>query len=196
MMEEGVAALRLLFDRRETSFDGEYYKFRDVELSPKPLQARLPFYYGGNSPNHIARVARGADGWIPAAMPPDHLRPLVARLREAAAAAGRDPAEISIAPQFVAHLGRTNDAAVARFRQSQMHKHLVSLRKSTLKDQAKLPMEDVNLIGGVEQVIERANLLKEAGVTHFLGLYFAANDVGELLDQMQLFAEEVTPNII
>jgi hypothetical protein len=77
-----------------------------------------------------------------------------------------------------------------------MHKHLVSLGKSTLKNQAKLAMEDINLIGSVDQVIERASRLKEAGVTHFLGLYFAANDVQELLDQMQLFAEEVTPKIV
>jgi hypothetical protein len=45
-------------------------------------------------------------------------------------------------------------------------------------------------------VIEKAQRLKEAGVTHFLGLYFAANDVQELLDQMQLFAQEVTPKIV
>jgi alkanesulfonate monooxygenase SsuD/methylene tetrahydromethanopterin reductase-like flavin-dependent oxidoreductase (luciferase family) len=141
-------------------------------------------------------VAQGADGWIPAAMPPDQLRPLVVRLHEAAAGFGRDPAGIEVAPQFVVHMGQTNEAAVARFKQSQMHKHLVSLGKSTLKNQAKLAMEDINLIGGVDQVIERATRLKEAGVTHFLGLYFAASDVQELLDQMQFFAEEVTPKII
>ncbi len=196
MMEEGVAALRLLFSRREASFAGNYYKFCNVECSPKPLQARLPIYYGGNSPNHIARVARGADGWIPAAMPPEHLRPLVDRLHAETRTAGRDPATVAVAPQFVVHLGKTAEAATARFKQSQMHKHLVSLRKSTLKDQAKLPMEDVNLIGSVDQTVERATRLKEAGVTHFLGLYFAANDVAELLDQMQLFAEEVMPRIV
>jgi probable F420-dependent oxidoreductase len=196
MMEEGVAALQLLFSQREATFDGKYYKFRNVEFSPKPLQARLPIYYGGNTPNHIGRVARGADGWIPAAMPPDQLRPLVDRLRTAAAAAGRDPAGIAVAPQFVVHLGKTNEAAVNRFKQSQMHKHLVSLGKSTLKDQATIPMEEINLIGSVDQIVERATRLKEAGVTHFLGLYFAANDVQELLDQMQLFAEEVIPRIV
>jgi probable F420-dependent oxidoreductase len=196
LMEEGVHALQLLFSQREATFDGKYYKFRDVELWPKPLQARLPIYYGGNSPNHIRRVAEAADGWIPAAMPPAQLRPLVDRLRETTAAAGRDPDSIAVAPQFVVHLGKTNEAAVARFKQSQMHKHLVSLGKSTLKNQKTLAMEDINLIGGVEQVVERASRLKEAGVTHFLGLYFAANDVQELLDQMQLFAEEVTPHIV
>jgi probable F420-dependent oxidoreductase len=195
MMQEGVAALRQLFNQREATFQGKYYNFSNVELWPKPLQFHLPIYYGGNSPNHIERVAQTADGWIPAAMPPEQLRPLVDRLHQATLAAGRDPVDIAVAPQFVAHLGKTSEAAVARFRQSQMRNHLISLRKSTLKNQAALAMEDVNLIGSVEQVIERACRLKEAGVNHFLGLYFAANDVQELLDQMQLFAEDVTPRI-
>jgi hypothetical protein len=56
-------------------------------------------------------------------------------------------------------------------------------------------MEDINLIGDVDTIVARAQALKEAGVTHFLGLYFAANDVNELLDQMQVFAEEVIPRI-
>ena len=30
-------------------------------------------------------------------------------------------------------------------------------------------------------------------MTHLLGLYFAANTVEELVDQMQIFGEEVTP---
>jgi hypothetical protein len=77
-----------------------------------------------------------------------------------------------------------------------MYKHLVSLGKSTLKAQKSLPMEDINLIGSAASVIEKAQKLKEAGVTHFLGLYFAANDLQELLDQMQVFAEEVTPKIV
>jgi probable F420-dependent oxidoreductase len=196
MMEEGVDALQRLFNQREATFEGRYYKFRDVELWPKPLQARIPIYYGGNSPNHIRRIAQGADGWIPAAMPPHQLRPLVARLHEATTAAGRDPDAIQVAPQFVVHMGKTNEAAVSRFKQSQMYKHLISLGKSTLKDQARIPMEDINLIGGVDQVVERAVRLKEAGVTHFLGLYFAANDVQELLDQMQMFAEVVVPRIV
>ncbi len=196
MMEEGVAALQRLFSQREASFEGKYYQFRNVELWPKPLQEKLPVYYGGNSPRHIARVARDADGWIPAAIPAHHLRPLVDRLHEATLAAGRDPAEIQVAPQYIVHLGKTNEAAIARYKQSQMHKHLVSLGQSTLKDQKKIPMEDINLIGGKDRVIEQAERLKQAGVTHFLGLYFAANDMQELLDQMQMFAEDIIPSIV
>jgi hypothetical protein len=56
-------------------------------------------------------------------------------------------------------------------------------------------MEEVNLVGSADAVIAKAEALKAAGVTHFLGLYFAADSVGELRDQMQMFAEEVMPRI-
>ena len=195
MVEEGVKALQRLFSERVASFDGKYYRFRDVELFPKPKQQRLPIYFGGNSANHLRRVAESADGWIPAGMEAERLAAHVRELKAMAAKAGRDPQEIAVAPQYVAHLGKNHEAAIARFKESQMYKHLMSLRKSTLKQQAGRPMEDINLVGGVEAVVEKAQKLKEAGVTHFLGLYFAANSVRELLDQMQLFAEEVTPKI-
>jgi probable F420-dependent oxidoreductase len=196
MVEEGVKAIQTLFGSRSASFEGKYYRFRDVELYPKPLQKQLPIYFGGNSEKHIRRVAESADGWIPAGMEPERLKGMVDSIRQLAAAAGRDPSKIAISPQYVVHVAKTNEAAIARFRQSQMYKHLVSLGKSTLKAQKSLPMEDINLIGSPAAVIEKTERLKAAGVTHFLGLYFAANDVQELLDQMQLFAEEVTPKIV
>ncbi|HTV90048.1 MAG TPA: TIGR03619 family F420-dependent LLM class oxidoreductase [Stellaceae bacterium] len=194
MVEEGVKALHALFADRVSSFDGRYYRFRDVELFPKPRQPHLPIYFGGNSENHLRRVAESADGWIPAAMEAERLRRHVARLKELAAGAGRDAATIAVAPQFVVHVGRNHEAAVTRFRETQMYKHLMSLRQSTLKQQT-AAMEDLNLIGGVDAVIAKALRLREVGVTHLLGLYFAVNSVPELLDQMQLFAEEITPKI-
>jgi hypothetical protein len=56
-------------------------------------------------------------------------------------------------------------------------------------------LEDANLIGDVDTILEKIARLEDAGVTHLLGLYFAVNDVQELLDQMQLFAEEIMPRI-
>jgi probable F420-dependent oxidoreductase len=194
MLEEGVKALQCLFSERVASFAGRYYRFRDVELFPKPRQQRLPMYFGGNSANHLRRVAQIADGWIPAAMEVDRLRKLAAELKDLTAEAGRDPGTVAVAPQFVVHLGRTQEAAVARFRESQMYRHLMSLRQSTLRQQAGA-MEDFNLVGSLAAVVERAQQLEEAGVTHLLGLYFAANSVEEVLDQMQVFAEEVAPKI-
>ena len=126
----------------------------------------------------------------------DKLKGMVTQMMEMTAAAGRDPSTIAVAPQYIVHIGKTHEAAVARYKQSQMHKHLLSLSKSTLKGQAGLSMEDINLIGDPDTIVEKVHRFKDAGVTHLLGLYFAANDVQELLDQMQLFAEEITPRIV
>lgn len=195
MVQEEVEALRLLFSQREASFDGKYYKFKDVELFPKPKQTRLPIYFGGNNKAHLQRTAKSGDGWIPAALPHETLRRMVAELKEMTEEAGRKFSDLQIAPQYIVHVGRDHDKAIARFRQSQMFKHLKSLKKSTLKGQASLNFEDINLVGGIDAVISRGAALREAGVTHFLGLFFAVNSVSELLDQMQFFAEEVRPKI-
>jgi probable F420-dependent oxidoreductase len=195
MMEEGVKALQLLFTERNASFNGKYYKFKDVQLFPKPKQKHLPIYIGGNNPNHLRRTAESADGWVPAGVPLDTLRRMIGELKRMTEEAGRQFSEIQIAPQYVVHLGRDQEKAVARYRQSQMCKHFESLKRSTLKDQRSTNSEDINLIGSLETVIERANAFRQAGVTHFLGLFFAANSVSELLDQMQMFAEEVRPHI-
>jgi probable F420-dependent oxidoreductase len=195
IINEGVQALRQLFTQRVASFTGKYYHFRDVELSPKPVQAPLPLYISGNHPNNLRRTAQWADGWLPAGLHIDRLRQDVRQLRELADRAGRDWRTLEIAPQYIVRLARTREQAVAEFQHSQMYKHLTSLRASTLKAQGALQHEDINLIGTPAQVVEQALALRDAGVTHLLGLYFAANTVDDLCDQMQWFAEAVTPQL-
>jgi probable F420-dependent oxidoreductase len=195
IVDEGLQALNLLFKERVASFEGKYYKFRDVELYPKPLQKHIPIYVGGNNPNNIMRTVKWADGWLPAGMHVDRLRAGVKTLHEEAEKAGRDPKTIEVCPQFIVHIGKTRQAAVESFRKSQMNKHLISLAKSTLKGQGAAAHEDINLIGTPAEIVDKANAFREAGVTHLLGLYFAANSVQELVDQMQIFGEEVTPKV-
>jgi len=195
MVEEGIQALRKLFTEKVASFDGKYYQFKDVEFAPKPYQARLPLLIGGNNVNAIRRAALYGDGWIPAGLHVDKMREGVDQLRELAVANKRNPAELQVAPQFICHIGKQHDAAVARFRQSQLHTHLVSLASSTLKEQGKRSYEEINLIGEPAAIIAKVQAAKAAGATHLLGILFAANSVGELIDQMQMFSETVVPHI-
>lgn len=196
MVEEGVRALRALFGEERSSFEGRYYRYRDVELTPKPLQERLPIYFGGNNMNQIRRTALYGDGWLPALLPLDQLRANVGTLRELCEKEGRDFGKVHVAPQYVVYLDSDHDRAVARFEQSQMHKHLISLSRSTLKEQVGISPIDLSLIGTPQEVVEKCHALRDAGVTHLLGMYFAAQDVDELVDQMTLFAEEVMPHIV
>lgn len=195
MVEEAFQALDILYNQRNSNFDGEFYKFADVEMYPKTFQRVLPTYVGGNNINALERTVKYASGWLPACLEVDVLRGNVQMLHEQAVKAGRDPAQIEVAPQYIVYVGRTQEEAVARYKKSQMHKHLVSLSQSTLKDQVGVKLEDINLVGTPEVVIEKARALRDAGATHLLGLYFAVDDLSEFYEQMEIFAKEVVPHI-
>ena len=195
IVEEGLQALIKLLTDRVASFDGEFFKYRDVELWPKPLQKRIPILVGGNNPNNIRRAVELASGWLPAGLHVSKVREGMALLKQHAERVGRDWRELEVAPQYIVRIDRDRAKALREFEGSQMYKHLLSLKKSTLKDQGDVKMDDSNLIGTPSEIVDKANALKEAGITHLLGLYFAAGSVPDLIDQMQLFAEEVIPKL-
>ena len=122
IVEEGVRALQKLFTDDRATFDGEYFRYRDVELFPKPLQERIPIYFGGNNVNQLYRTATLGDGWLPAGLPLDRITADIVHLRQLCTNAGRDFSEIAIAPQYIALVDHNHDRAVARFSSSQMHK--------------------------------------------------------------------------
>jgi probable F420-dependent oxidoreductase len=193
LVEESLKALYALFQERKSSWKGQYYHFKDVEMYPKPVQDPLPIYIGGNSQNAVRRAALYGQGWMGAAMPTSQLASHIKLLCEIASKNGRNPENIDVAPQFIACIDNSYEAAVDRFRSSQMYNHLVSLKSSTLKDQveAGVRFEDANLIGTTADILEKIGELKGAGVTHTSAVLFPANSVQELKDQMQWFGEEV-----
>jgi probable F420-dependent oxidoreductase len=195
LLEESIQALRLLFSERIASWKGEYYHFEDVEMYPKPVQDPLPIYVGGNHPNAARRAALYGHGWLPAVMPIDQIRERVCYYKELVEEQGRDFDEMDVAMQFIIYVGKTHEDAVRRFQKSQMYKHLVSLAGSTLKDQTGVKYEETNLIGNPDEIIAKASQIREVGVKHLCGIYFCADDVEELKDQMTIFAEKIIPHL-
>lgn len=195
MVAEGIQALRQLLTERRVTFEGKYYQFKDVEMYPKAFQESLPLLIGGNSEMGMVRAAKYADGWIPACISPDDFGGRVEKVRQLLVDEGRDPYVLEMAPQLACYVARTQEEAEEKFAQSQMKLHLDSLSKSTLKDykgQSHIPS---NIIGSIDRCVEQTQKYKDAGATHILGLYFAVNTVEELLEQIQIYAEEVIPKI-
>lgn len=193
LLTEGIQSLRLLFSEHHATFDGRHYRFHDVEMYPKPVQRPLPIFSAGNADGSIRRAAELCEGWLPAAIGPERLRQGRDQLIAYAAAAGRDPASIEIAPQLVVCIGRTVEAAERDFKRSQVYEHLVSLQQSTLKGFDIGSYVSMNLIGSVDEVCERVDRYRQAGADHLAGLLFAGNSVDEIIEQCRLFAEAVIP---
>jgi probable F420-dependent oxidoreductase len=194
MMDEGLAALRLLFSERRARFDGKDYAF-DVQLYPKPVQDPLPILVGGNHPNSLRRAATLAQGWIPTGLDADQIRQGRERLLELAVAAGRDPAELVVAPQIMCCIARTQEEALARFRRSRYYVHMQSLAGSTLVGDLQRA-EDINLIGTPDEVIARIGALTDAGVSELGAISFVSDTIEEMVEDIQLFAEQVAPAFV
>jgi probable F420-dependent oxidoreductase len=65
---EFVQALTQIWTDDVVEFKGKYYNIPSSKIGPKPIQKpRIPIYLGGFSPNTFSRIAKYADGWLPAA---------------------------------------------------------------------------------------------------------------------------------
>jgi alkanesulfonate monooxygenase SsuD/methylene tetrahydromethanopterin reductase-like flavin-dependent oxidoreductase (luciferase family) len=97
-LEEGITLLRQLFGPDPVTFHGRFYTFENVDMQPKPVQARVPICIAVNPAKDIdpaleerilRRVARIADGWQTDAVEPAVFRERWARIQAYAAEYGR-----------------------------------------------------------------------------------------------------------
>jgi probable F420-dependent oxidoreductase len=102
--DEYILAARELWTKEEPRFAGEYVRFGNIGFAPKPVQAPLPVWVGGESGPALRRAARLGDGWYPIGTNPSHpldslarYRAAVEKLRGLTRAAGRDPAGMALA---------------------------------------------------------------------------------------------------
>jgi probable F420-dependent oxidoreductase len=98
--DESIAALRVLWRDDPASFEGEFYRFSGVRSHPRPVrEGGPPIHVGGHSAAAARRAGRLGDGFHPLGVPLDGLDAnggLLAVMREAARAAGRDPDAIEV----------------------------------------------------------------------------------------------------
>ncbi|MEU7866472.1 LLM class F420-dependent oxidoreductase [Dactylosporangium sp. NPDC049140] len=141
---ERGAALDELLDVSEAlwkpdpvSYRNERWTIAPAEVGPKPAR-RIPVYLGGFSDAALRRIARRGDGWLPTGMPPAAAGATLARLREMAAANGREPS--SIGCTFQVGLGGTLREVPAEGRRP--------------------------YTGSIEQIVDDIAALADAGIDH------------------------------
>ncbi len=97
-MEEQVGLLRRLWTEPLVAFEGRFDRIPDAGINPLPVQRPIPIWMGGMSEPVIRRLARVADGWFPQFRGPlgEEAAATLARMRQYAREAGRDPASIGV----------------------------------------------------------------------------------------------------
>ena len=96
-MEEGIEILRLISTSESASYHGEFTRFDNVTVWPRPVQQPLPIWVTAN-PNlaqprarasALERVARLGDGWMTTANTVESLRENLAFIEQCARTCGR-----------------------------------------------------------------------------------------------------------
>jgi probable F420-dependent oxidoreductase len=122
-LSEQVTLLRRLWTEESVTFGGRYETVTGAGLRPLPVQRPIPIWFGAQSERAYARAGRLADGWFPQVPPGPRLDEARAIVEQAAAAAGRDPAQIGMegrvswgdggAEKLVDHVGRWQAAGAS-----------------------------------------------------------------------------------
>src|SRR5436190_10762348 len=89
VIDEALPLLRRLWAGETVSHDGAVGSFRDVKLSPLPVQQPLEVWLGGTAPAALERCGRLSDGWLPSALTPEEAAAGRVVIEDAAARAGR-----------------------------------------------------------------------------------------------------------
>ncbi len=96
--DEFLRCLTAIWTEDPVEFTGEFYSVPRSRIEPRPVQRpRPPITYGGYAgPAVVRRCVTLADGFNGGNLPLKDVAPLVRAVREAATAAGRDPATLHV----------------------------------------------------------------------------------------------------
>ena len=102
--DESLRIMKEIWTKPRVAFEGRFWRIAEAGgVRPHPAQRpHIPIWIGGHSEAALKRVVALADGWHtlgirpPVALHPPEMAQSVRRLRDLAAAAGRDPRSITI----------------------------------------------------------------------------------------------------
>ena len=171
MLDEGIEVLREIWTKPNASFDGEFYKFRDVAAYPQPAQQPYPpIWVGGHTKPVMRRAARVGDVWLPPLFgtTPTSLATAFEGVRDMAEQAGRPREAVSLALRVLVDLREEPDATGPATRGA--------------------------VLGPVEKVAEVLSSYMEIGVSHFV-LLPQARTLDDVQRTVQILAEDVIPQV-
>jgi probable F420-dependent oxidoreductase len=117
--DESIRAIRSLWKPGADGFEGEFYRWKPVHSSPRPVQEPgPPIVIGGHVEAAARRAARFGDGFFPAKGGLNRLPLLFDVIRKECAEIGRDPSEIELSASAAATdldtIRRYQDIGVSR----------------------------------------------------------------------------------
>jgi probable F420-dependent oxidoreductase len=178
---EGLQVMKALWTQPRASFSGEFWRFENIPMEPKPLQKpQPPLWFGAREPVALKRAVRHGDGWIGAgsSSSADFVKQL-GEIRRFLNDAKRDPATFAISKRVYLAVDDDHDRAQRRLRE------WFGLRYKNADMATR-----VSIWGSVADCVDKLRELVDAGAKHLL-----LNPVFDEMEHLELLAAEVLPRL-
>ncbi|MSQ67759.1 MAG: LLM class flavin-dependent oxidoreductase [Gammaproteobacteria bacterium] len=175
--------LNLLWTQESVTFEGKYYQYRNVTVTPRPIQQPLPLWIGGNADAALKRTARLGTGWIGGITTVEQVAHAINLIRTESTALGRKIDADHYGTSLAFRIGTVDDPVVSQF---------PLVRRAGIGDE--IDLRPLLAIGTVRQIIERIEAYKAVGASKFVLLPIAMGDA-DVFDQTRRACEEILPAI-
>lgn len=182
-LSEGIEVLRKLWSGESVSHEGKHFSFPELKMSPPARQVGgPPIWCGGRSPAALRRAGEIADGWLSYVVSPQMYKDSLARIEDAAEAAGTSNRPFATGHLLFATVDDTYEGALDKATETLSVRYAMDFREAAKKYCA---------LGRPQDVAERLVEFHEAGVRHVIMDFVGPYEDRER--QFVRFSEEVLP---
>lgn len=178
---ESIGVMKALWTQEEASFQGEFWNFEGLSMTPRPVQKpHPPIWFGGRHPAGLRRTARLADGWMGAGSSAtvqfiEHVQILKQALQDR----GRDPEAYPISKRVYVAIDDDADRAERRLREW----------FGAWYGNAEMASR-MSVWGSVQQVVDGLMEIVEGGANMLM-----LNPVFDYMEHLDQLADEVIPRL-
>ncbi|MDH4380690.1 MAG: LLM class flavin-dependent oxidoreductase [Gammaproteobacteria bacterium] len=175
--------LNMLWTQESVTFEGKFFQYRNVSVTPHPIQNPLPLWIGGNADAALKRTAKLGTGWIGGITTVEQVAHAINLIRTESTALGRTIDDDHYGTSLAFRIGTLDDPVVSQF---------PLVRRAGIGDE--IDLRPLLAIGSVQQIIDRIEAYKAVGASKFVLLPIAMGDA-DVFDQTRRACEEILPAI-
>ncbi len=176
------------------SYEGKYFRFKDAEMFPKPVQKpHPPIWFAGTIEKALGRVAKYGEGWIPGGLSPEEYAKSVSFIKNTAKEKfKRDLSQMAVANQI--YVSIDNSSAKARENAKATLLNNSKVYDVFIGENAFERAVGVSLIGSPREIVQQVKRFGEVGGVNYYEMKFIYQSLDHLHEQMELFSKEIIPN--
>lgn len=178
---EAVQIIKALWSEPRVSFEGKYYRLKEAEIAPKPIQKpNPPIWIGGDSKRSMKLAAELGDGWLVHAHQPDGIGRMFRSIRPLL---GEKTETFGLGLAAFVVMGKDPEVA-----ERKMHRMIPPavwerFQMADIRHEAKN-----RIAGNPQQCLDRIREYEKAGMTRLICIFIDPEDA-------EWFGRDVLPNL-